>query len=465
METAVPCATPKPVSLKGPQKDAVYRALVALRDGGELESAIRRAWSQAPGTAAALLGAKVLQTHYKPFARARLLVEAQAGPACPSGKPEAQILFVQIYPSADEAAGRLAGVGRKRPLRCIGPPAVLLDDWNAVVWSLPNGPRLRWVRACLGRKRFRKFQRKLGLDLGPYKSHGRRPQIIRYVPRKRALFRHQPPAGRALYIKFYGAGGDVIPVGNLAQLSELSERQSLGFMPPRLVAHSASIRAAVMEEVPGIPMTTLFGCPEPSVFAAVGRAIARLHGSELEPSLVWSPQAERRALDAAMADIVRALPALAPEVRDLLQRIDRQMSGIAFDQRTPVHGNLFGDQILIEGNEVAIVDWDDMALGDPMYDLGRLIAHIVFVSSAHPEARTALIAATETLLDGYRRESGMALDRDRLRWQVAVALLMRAKISALRILSPRWIADIQDALSEASVVLDGRSLWLRETDI
>ena len=141
------------------------------------------------------------------------------------------------------------------------------------------------------------------------------------------------------------------------------------------------------------------------------------------------------------------------------------MSGVTFDQRTPVHGNLFGDQILIEGNEVAIVDWDDMALGDPMYDLGRLIAHIVFVSSAHPEARTALIAATETLLDGYRRESGMALDRDRLRWQVAVALLMRAKISALRILSPRWIADIQDALSEASVVLDGRSLWLRETDI
>ena len=130
MGTAPPDATPKPAFLEGPRKDAVYRALVALRDGGELESAIRRAWSRSTGAAASLLSAKVLQTHYKPFARARLLVSALAGPSRPSGKPKTQILFVQIYPSADRAAERLAGVGGKRPLRCIGPPAFLLDDWT-----------------------------------------------------------------------------------------------------------------------------------------------------------------------------------------------------------------------------------------------------------------------------------------------------------------------------------------------
>lgn len=463
MGTAMPSPTPKPLSLEAPWDDSVYRAVVALRDGGELEGAIRRAWARVPGPAASLLGAKVLQTHYKPFARARLLVEALAKTGGAAGKPKTQYLFVQIYPSAEEAAGRLAGDGGKRPLRSIGPPAVLLDEWNAVVWSLPNGPRLRRVRACFGRKRFSKFQRKLGLDLGPYKSQGRRPQIIRYVPRRRALFRHQPPAGKALYIKFYRPGGYRNPVENLGLLTALAERRNLGFMPPRLVAHSAEVRAAIVEEVPGVPMTTLFATPEPLAFAAVGRAIAGLHGCDLAPSLVWSPLAERRALDAAMADVTRALPALVPVVGHLLQRIDRLMSGVAFDQWTPVHGNLFGDQILVEGNEVAIVDWDDLALGDPLFDLGRLIAHIAFASSAHPEARAALAAAAATLLDSYRCESGRALDRDRLRWQIAVALLMRAKISALRILSPTWIADIRDVFDEASLVLDGRSPWLQPT--
>ena len=161
-----------------------------------------------------------------------------------------------------------------------------------------------------------------------------------------------------------------------------------------------------------------------------------------------------------MSDIAQALPGLAPELRHVLDRIDRHMVRLAFDRQTPIHGNLFGDQILISGTQVAIVDWDDLTLGDPLFDVGRLIAHIAFASGAHPEARTALIAAVGTLLDVYIRESDTALDMDRLRWQVAIALLMRAKISALRILSPTWIADIQAALTEASLALDGRSAWV-----
>ena len=406
-----------------------------------------------------------MQTHYKPFTRARLLVEARAGLASSSRGLQTQYLFIQVYPSANEVAGRLASINKKRPLPCVGPAAFALDDWNAVVWSLPNGSRLRWIRTCLDPKRFSRFQHEVGLDPGASLAPAPPPQLIRYVPRRRALFRYTPLGGSTLYIKYYGLGEDAIPAANLAQFGEISARNNLGFIAPRMVLHSTRIRAVIAEEVPGVPMTTLLANLEPSVVAAVGRAVAGLHKSKLAPMLVWTPKAERRALDNAMSEIARALPGLAPELRHVLDRIDRHMIRLTFDRQTPVHGNLFGDQILINGTQVAIVDWDDLALGDPLFDVGRLIAHIAFASGAHPEARAALIAAAATLLDAYIHEANTALDMDRLRWQVAVALLMRAKISALRILSPTWIADIQGALAEASLVLDGRSAWLPAADI
>ena len=136
------------------------------------------------------------------------------------------------------------------------------------------------------------------------------------------------------------------------------------------------------------------------------------------------------------------------------------MAAIACDVDSPIHGNLFGDQILVNGDRVGIVDWDDFCLGDPLYDLGRLVAHLIFMfrrGVARPARGASDIA---TLLEAYARESGQNLEWPRLRWQIAVALLMRAKISALRPLPEGWVEDVKAALAEASKVLKNRSDWL-----
>ncbi len=64
------------------------------------------------------------------------------------------------------------------------------------------------------------------------------------------------------------------------------------------------------------------------------------------------------------------------------------------------------------------------------------------------------------MMDAYVEETGRAVAWDRLRWHVAVALLMRAKISALRMLPTGWMDDIAMAITEADRVLTGKSQWL-----
>jgi len=52
-----------------------------------------------------------------------------------------------------------------------------------------------------------------------------------------------------------------------------------------------------------------------------------------------------------------------------------------------------------------------------------------------------------------RIASGAAIDERRLGWHVAVALLLRAKVSALRALPGTWMADIEASIDGADAAL------------
>ncbi len=60
---------------------------------------------------------------------------------------------------------------------------------------------------------------------------------------------------------------------------------------------------------------------------------------------------------------------------------------------------------------------------------------------------------TNALLAAYEQCIGGGVAQPRLRWHVTTALLMRAKISALRPLPATWMEDIAASVDRASEVL------------
>ena len=99
------------------------------------------------------------------------------------------------------------------------------------------------------------------------------------------------------------------------------------------------------------------------------------------------------------------------------------------------------------------MDWDDLFLGDPLYDVGRLTAHLMYVWQRAGTAKAARARRTDALLAAYEKEAGREVEQPRLRWHVATALLMRAKISALRPLPATWTTDIAASVDQASELL------------
>lgn len=106
------------------------------------------------------------------------------------------------------------------------------------------------------------------------------------------------------------------------------------------------------------------------------------------------------------------------------------------------------------------MDWDDLSRGDGSYDQGRLMAHLIFVAMRRGSRVGQVAAALALIQRGYADVAGSPMDRDLLRWQVAVALVQRAKISALRMLPPTWVNDVTNSVEEAVRILDNRSAWL-----
>ena len=215
-----------------------------------------------------------------------------------------------------------------------------------------------------------------------------------------------------------------------------------------------------MGNVPGKTFTRRLGLLEPDLFAAVGRALAGLHALRLPLGARWEPGTELRALGTAAGELALGVPAEGPALDSVVAELRARSGPLRFPPGVPIHGKLFGDQVLLDGDRVGIVDWDDLCLGDPVYDLARLLAHAVYVGLRDGLAADRLEPCVEALLAAYEHRTGAAVHPHRLTWHVAVGLLMRAKISALRQLEGDWRSGIRACLREAEQVLAGNSRFL-----
>jgi aminoglycoside phosphotransferase (APT) family kinase protein len=93
-------------------------------------------------------------------------------------------------------------------------------------------------------------------------------------------------------------------------------------------------------------------------------------------------------------------------------------------ERAFCHGDPALDQVLVDGDALSVVDFDDAHAGDPYADLGTWLAALphdapqLFAGDGAPGER-----AVAAYLDGYRERAGGALDERRLHAHLARAEL------------------------------------------
>lgn len=252
-------------------------------------------------------------------------------------------------------------------------------------------------------------------------------QVLRHNPHRRLVLR----AGEKVVKIAAETRGEA---GRIAAVTALA-----GAGVPVLVPDSAG---------PGVTTTTwwgrgdLAGRREPRAAAAAGAALARLHrvGSVRPPAGLVARE---------LTTAVRAVTVLAPAAGERAAALALAALPVADADEVVLHGDFTADQVLVDGAEVRLIDFDRLTSGAPERDLGSFVAGERLRQRAGERGDADDLA--ETLLDAYRAAGGSVDERALRRW-TGVSVLLRAA-EPFRQWVPGWRDGIDAALDVAEEAL------------
>ncbi len=192
----------------------------------------------------------------------------------------------------------------------------------------------------------------------------------------------------------------------------------------------------------------------PSACEAAGIALARLHDSECSAVPVLTAG---NLLDRAQSSAT-ALCNLKPDLDSRLSRVMQALRTFCPSTLYRVallHGDFHPKQVVIQPGGAVLLDTDQMALGDPAYDIANFIAHLenYVLAGAVSESRASV--ASKAFLDAYASVSARPQN---LTCFQAIALLELAHHPFRTGLSD-WPAAIDAIVARLLMLTD--QLWYR----
>lgn len=209
--------------------------------------------------------------------------------------------------------------------------------------------------------------------------------LIAHRPERRAVLRLTTDTDRSRW-----KGGTrtvftkLVRRGKVAALARTAGMAAvLPARTPQVLAVDESAGSVTTAALPGVSLHDLLGSNDaiPACLAA-GAALARLHRAPLPSGLTvhrsaderrvvarWRHLADSHGLQLASFDSAGNPTALPPD--ELAQH------EVAAEERTLIHRDFHDKQIIIDSHGTAgVLDFDLMAVGDPMLDLANLLVHL-----------------------------------------------------------------------------------------
>lgn len=223
--------------------------------------------------------------------------------------------------------------------------------------------------------------------------HVKRVEVLRYRPGRRCVLRYDLEHERgtsALVAKLYADPDRAQLVAKkLAALSSQATR-ALILAAPR--GEPANNGLVLMECLHGsnlgdqLEATAARDKNERAVRAAAA-GLAAFHRLRLESSERRSLQTELSNLRARLRPLHDVAPDFAGDVEALLTQINARLAALPKATECVIHGEYKPNQLLLNGDQIALVDLDRACIGDPAIDVGNFTAvlrkEVIFEGHSH----------------------------------------------------------------------------------
>jgi hypothetical protein len=226
--------------------------------------------------------------------------------------------------------------------------------------------------------------------------------VVRYHPGRRCTIRVDD-AGCVRFAKVYGnRRGERVHTEGVA-LWRSARRGELWFRVARPGRFDPALRAVWQEGLRGEPISRRLRGPEgEDVARRVGRAAGSLPRSAFRPR-AWRDRDSELAHTAARCyELARRVPDLGAETARFIEVLEMAYTGCRPPRLRPVHGALHVSQWLENGQGLALLDYDSLALGDPELDAATFLADL----DSENRERVPVDRLSEAFLAGYEDIAG-----------------------------------------------------------
>ena len=319
-----------------------------------------------------------------------------------------------------------------------------------LVWAFPDDPALPGLAVAADgahvRRRLRPLPAKVVVE------------PLRYRPRRRAVIRYGLDGDRVLFVK-------VVTPGRGRRLLALADALRPTGLPLALPFGRVAPGALVLPNLLGTSLRDLLltggPLPPPERVAALSeelhtRALPALATAGLSPA--GDRTANRRRVDPATAlcaaqMVARLLPSEGCAAGRLAEAVISREEESEQPEQRMVHGDLYENQVLVDGASLGLIDLDDLGPGDALLDAANFSAHLLVLGASGPSAAALVFRYREELRAAFLRR----LDADpvALAWREAYCLL-RLAAGPFRVLHPDWPRRTADRLALATAALSVR---------
>ncbi|VAX41624.1 hypothetical protein MNBD_PLANCTO03-2303 [hydrothermal vent metagenome] len=325
-------------------------------------------------------------------------------------------------------------------------PGLLTDPHAGIaVFAYPNDYEIKSLRKLFEGDRTPPRLRRM-LPAHPH-LHATTPTPLRYKPERRFVGKFASEEGPAAVLRLY-------PEPMFAGVREKAWafKDSGQLQVPRVIGDSARYSALAHEWIEGQPLVEILTAPANAapVLGRVASALTELHRQRPRLSSMYSASDYCRSLESACAAVGVLDDTLGQRARELLEAVQPLVLERPWRSQA-VHGDFTADQVLVQNDRVAVLDYDRAAYGDPVMDVGAFAAGLISLSLHGQLPMSRAVAMAGEFAAAYWQAAGFE-DVAGARTLTAGSLLMMAP-EPFRHRHPEWPRAIAALLESADRVL------------
>jgi hypothetical protein len=277
-------------------------------------------------------------------------------------------------------------------------------------------------------------------------------EVLRYKPERKCLLRYE--------LHWEDAAAPEIAYARVARPARFERNRDalrrireaadgLAFTLPESLAVVPHLGMELFSHVPGVRLFTLVETPAfPRLCARVGAALHEFHQLRVVLDAERDPAGDGGALRRSAQDFAWLLGAEAARIEGLGRTLAAALAGAPPPSRRLVHGDFHGDNVLVDGERLALVDLEDCAMGDPADDVALNWAQLTWHA-----ARTGGGPGREAFLHAYLARSDAAT-AERVRARAAIQCFLNAYQCVRHPEAPAAVEDAQIMLAACERVLE-----------